>query len=80
MPLQERKPPTPCTKKRGFAHHWKIEPPSGPTVMARCPYCRRKREYQSYAAPMSYGIGILYDPLPARTHIGQFTVTGYQAP
>lgn len=34
-----------CTKSRGWAHHWKLEDPKDGIVVARCRYCRRRKDY-----------------------------------
>ena len=72
MRAEARSAPLPCTKKRGFAHHWKLSEPEGGKVVGVCRYCRRKREYEmkrQYGGYEIWGM-ILNDPLPPRTNVG----------
>ena len=68
-PTRER---IPCTKKRGYGHHWKIADPVDGVNKGKCSYCRKLREWGAYMPSSDYGVGILNDPLPKRNNVGDY--------
>lgn len=66
------KPKIPCTTKRGFAHNWVCEEPADGKVVARCRYCRKKREYSAYLSTYEAFMAqaSLTDPALKRNDVG----------
>lgn len=54
-----------CTKSRGWAHHWKLGDPENGVIVARCRYCRRRKDYPATLSDYErYSTVVLRDPRP----------------